>query len=397
MQFENGRFITETAADLLALGKFLGSYAAISLQSPLKDINGNLLVQAHRPLTEKFVSALRERERSSELNTLYELENSENLKNSVAEKLGRHLQQKLNTIEFSFIEQIFGKKNFPLQTVLKTALKNDFFMAQMLVALRKKEAVLEHSIEITLYALVLLLQALEESSLSLLTVMLQAALLHDMAIKDIHNWQWEDSFEEEPQEEHDRLTSSDIPDHELYQKIAPIINGHNHLADTAVEDHSNWQGLEPKLMHYVLNLVEFFFYCKRKFSGSAGEGKSETAQIFYKIAYHAEKGAFPQSLVSLLESHHRKYSSVFAYAKKIAQIENSCPHNNLAVAYPKPKVTQVLCRDNTPECKFRQVSQPINIIQNDKEIQLRLGVPLNKGWHSKCVLGEQIPKAPPEL
>lgn len=399
MEFVNERLVLKSASELFSLGKFLGSYAVLSLLSEIKD-NNSVLIKSHRPLSEKIILVLDKKEKSLASAPIYEVDLSDSLRNIVAEIFLQHIERKLKQIEFSFIEKTFGNKNFPLQNLIKSSFKNNFFFVYVLLSLYRKEANNEHLLEVSLYCLALLLEADETSDMTSWITMFQAGFLHDIGMENRSRWQELDNFD--LNDAHDRIGIRNIPDKELLDKVKDIIFEHNviqnkYSADVSIKE---WKKEDNQLLKAILNLVEFFFYLKNKnkiLSQSAGlENEKKEAQIFYQIGYHSSKGAFPQELVFLMENHYRRYLDIFSYAKQIGKIENSCRHKNLALAYPKPKVSQVLCLKNSIDCPYLLTTQPINIVTDDKE-SLLLGAVLTKGWYSKCALEKYIPLPPNEL
>lgn len=410
MEFVNERFVLKSAAELLVFGKFLNSYAALSLFHEVKDNKGNIFLQAHRSLSEKIILALSAKEKDLAEQPIYELEMSAAMRDIILSMLMRRINQKLTHIRYAFMDKTFGKYDVPLQKIVRTALGNNFFMSFITLLFYKKQSNIEHLIEVALYSLVLLLEVIEikqEGNFGLLVTMFQASFLHDVGItKD--DWKQEDDFKQIS--EHNQITLDDIPDAKLYAKLEPIINNHNALHamySTNTKDKS-WMMDDTKMLAAILNLVEYFAYTRRHAEAKEEEQKNNpqeqqpaenntATQVFYEISYNAQKGVFPPMLVSIMETHYRKYSEIFSYARTIAQLENSCLHKNLAVAYPKPKVSQMLCKDNSVYCEMRLVTQPINIVHSSVGANFRLGVPLAKGWYNKCKLEKYIPQPPREL
>lgn len=400
MEFVNERLVLKSASELFSLGKFLGSYGVLSLLSEVKD-NTTVLVKSHRPLSEKVILSLNSKEKNLASAPLYEIELSDSLRSIVVGIFLQHVERKLKQIEFSFIEKTFANKNFPLQNVIKASFKNDFFFVYVLLSLFQKEPNNEHLIEVSLYCLALLLEADEDSDITCWTTMFQAGFLHDIGMKNRRSqWQELDNFH--LNDVHDRIGIRDISDKELLDKIKDIILGHNSLENNYSDKPSikDLKKEKNKLFKAILNLVEFYFYLRNKYKISAKDtgidNENKESKIFYKIGYHCAKGAFSQELVGIMESHYHRYLSVFTYAKQIGKIENSCRYKNLALAYPKPKVSQVLCLDNSVVCPYMLTTQPINIVNTDKE-NLLLGTSIKKGWYNKCELESYIPAPPDEL
>ena len=74
---------------------------------------------------------------------------------------------------------------------------------------------------------------------------------------------------------------------------------------------------------------------------------------------------------------------------KIAQIENQCLHPPSAWAYPKPKASQVLCKNNHHTCPHYVSGWNISVISTQEAIGY-IGTNLRPGSYPKCRLEKDL-------
>jgi len=387
IDFENNIIKTENISEIQQITKFLERADIISFQNEIKSKNGNILVQADRPLTENFLKNLLLR--TDIANDCFNIKITDNLKAALTNAISKQFSTRMDLSDYSFCAYLINKKDIDFTRIIKTSLNNEPFFALVTNIFLSHYPIIDHLIEVTLMGLGLLNNikniSLENIDLSRY---FQAGMLHDYSLMEKANWETEDSFTENT--EHDKDSAIQLSGKNLPKEIAEIILTHNKLITQDI-DEDKWHSNKTELLSIILRLCEYFTFINRTSKKEDGD----LTEIIYKISFVAEKGNFPNSLINMFSEFFHKYTPIFNYGKKIASVENMCVHENLAYAYPKPKSTQLLCINNNIPCEHRLSSQPLKIV-SDTNIHNDLKT-LKSGWYYKCLFSDQLPVPPEKL
>ena len=393
MQFSNDNIFTTKISDIISFGSFIGKYEAISLQQDIKDKNGNILISAKRPLRESTLKSLLNKELASSYEISLVI--SKELRDALADKVSKEFRRIISLSDFSFPAFLFEKKNINMHRIIRVTMRNRFFMNFLTKILYENKKIKIHLLEVCAISTGLM-ASLKGSDYRYAHFMrlFQAAILHDYAISELPNWDEEEAFE--GKSKHDMESANKISGNELSSDISEIILKNNHLNqeysndDLSTED--SWFNNPVKLSSAILNLAEYYTYAKRLIG--AQNNKDEMGLVMYQIGVHTEKGYFPRQLVKILETYFRKYAVFFEYGKQIGALQNQCIHKKFALAYPKPKATQILCKNNSVPCKLRLYGQPLMVVSAEGDTWARLGEQIRPGWHDKCNLSVKLPTPP---
>ena len=389
MRYENGQFSTEHINELMAFGNFLGGLEFLSLDHEIKDAKGNILVQAKRPLRSSILKALSTR---SEQQWQFYLHNSDNFKASLTGKLIKEINARMNLAGFSFASYLLNRQRINITRIVTAAMKNEFFVGFVTLLLLKQKPIMEHLFEVALTSLGILANyKKEELQTSEMARIFQAGMLHDFTISESVYWEKDEEFQEEP--DHDKKSAEAISDKNLDPSVPDIVSTSNQLKNNylnATRDDS-WNYSMSELSAVILNLVEYYTFACRLVAEQNVE--DETARVMYLISLQAEKGYFPKPLIAIYEQFFDKYAEFFKYGEAIGAIENLCPHGPYALAYPKPKSTQVLCKNSEVPCIHRIAGKPLNVVNADNDFN-RFGEQLYPGWYEKCRFSEKLPEPP---
>ncbi|MDH5718712.1 MAG: hypothetical protein OEZ22_13890 [Spirochaetia bacterium] len=396
MQFENNNIFTTKLSDIIAFANFLGKYEAIALHQEIKDKNGNILISAKRPLNENLVKSLLKRD----LDNLGEISLviSNTLRDAIAERIYKEFQKIVNLGEFSFPAYLFEKKSLDLKRIIKVTIRNHFFLGYLIKIIFENKNIKNHLIEVSAIAVGLMANLVNKNyKYGHFMRLFQAAILHDYSITNNPNWEEEENFEGKTQ--HDIQSAHAISGNELSSDISEMILNHNHLKqsfkkDESAKEEEEWFENPVILSSVILNLVEYYTHAKRIISQQKGN-KDEMTLVSYQIALQTEMGFFPIRLLRLFESYFTKYTKFFKYGEEIAIIQNACQYKKYALAYPKPKATQILCKNSKVTCEeFRLYGQPLMVVVPESDTWIRLGENIPPGWHDKCKLSLKLPKPP---
>ncbi|MCB1199303.1 MAG: hypothetical protein KDK41_01555 [Leptospiraceae bacterium] len=400
MIFEGEDIRAERVAELAQFGTFLGGLKFVCLKEPVVDDKKNILVAAGRSLREGILNALYEREKGSPFNLT--IEKNQQLKDAVQGKVIREIEDRISLSNFSFPAYMIHTREVDVPRLVRGSLNNTAIFNYLCSLMYNNRPILGHLIEVALTSVGLLADSMIPGmkSTDFLHVFM-AGLMHDAHIVDLQDWFHKENFEGDTDNGHDGASASKISQWQIPEHLPDMIRDHNRLrkiyAHTTRSAKERWYTDVSELCGAIINMVEYFTFLRRKLTtdrDDSEEKKDEFGEILYQMSYQTEQGFFPKPLIVSFERHFQKYEKFFRYGENIAAIEAKCKFKHHAMAYPKPRSTQVLCKDHTQECPFRLSSNPINIINTENKVGSRFKTQLAPGWYDKCQLTDDLPTPP---
>ncbi|MCB1324182.1 MAG: hypothetical protein H7A21_02800 [Spirochaetales bacterium] len=134
----------------------------------------------------------------------------------------------------------------------------------------------------------------------------------------------------------------------------------------------------------LLRLARYVHDTSKKLSG-----EDFAEQLVYMIAYNGERGFFHPDLTMTVVKVYREFEAGARKMMRIAAIEKKCLFPPSALAYPKPKATQILCRNNHQECSLIVRGWDMNVVA-PMEAYGWLGETLAVGSYPKCMLAGEL-------
>ncbi len=398
MEFLDDAITTNDIHDIFRLATVLGSMEILELRESIKDDNDKVLLQSKRPLKTNLLEALDDKYKGKKFNFVIEL--TESIRLALLGLLRKDIEKKLGMFDYSFAGYLFKKSKLDMARVVKRALSKNYFVTYLISLLYGQRKIWEHLMEVALTSVGLLASVGDDDvDYSDYGVMFQAGMMHDFSISQMANWEELDSFEGTVAE-HDKESGAKIAGKDLHPAIKEIIENHSHLRVRFLDENdakiTRWYQSKTDIMSTILHVVEYFIWFNKEMP-AGGEGDGVSGSVLYQMGLLTEKGNFPYGLMRFFKLFYSKYAEVFEYGQEIGKIENACVHKLYALAYPKPKATQILCRDNLRECPNRIHSQRINIVTSVDEENNRFGSELKKGWYDKCSLSSTLPHPPESL
>ncbi|MBE7410682.1 MAG: hypothetical protein L6Q54_03130 [Leptospiraceae bacterium] len=393
MEHDGKYFFTNRVGQIYKFGEFLGNLDYLRLEDEIKDEEGRVLVQAKRPLKDTILQSLINRGLDEKLTLRFE--NTEYFESHLISMVISKSDKLLGLNSYSFPAHLLKSTEVDMDRVIRSALKNKFFLGFMILTMFNESAVLDHLFEVTLTSIGLYAtQKKDNLTYSELIHLFQAGMLHDYTTMNSVKWEEEEIFGGESN--HDALSASEIDRKEIAKEVSKIIDGHNRieLRYLNADKRDNWYSDPVELSRIILKLVEYFNFQKRLLANE----ESSTEKVMYDISLQAQKGYFPNPVIKGFVGFFNKYTEFFTYGSDIGKVENKCPHGKFALAYPKPKSTQVVCKNPEIPCKHRLASQPIKVvaIENEKH-KSRLGDHLEPGWYEKCAFSNDLPIPPNDI
>lgn len=112
-------------------------------------------------------------------------------------------------------------------------------------------------------------------------------------------------------------------------------------------------------------------------------------KLLVMFTYNAEKGLFRKDLADPMTSRFKEFDHAIKRIRIIAEIENKCKFQTSAWAYPKPKSSQILCKDRNYECPWIVNGWDLRIITPQDPFG-HIGTALEVGTYPKCALEEEL-------
>lgn len=126
------------------------------------------------------------------------------------------------------------------------------------------------------------------------------------------------------------------------------------------------------------------------FSTAKIERKEHFAEeLVYNVAYNAARGYFHKELINPLIKRFRAYEETARKVMRVAEIEQHCLFPPSAWAYPKPRASQILCKNHIMDCPKIVMGWDIHVVSTQDALGW-IGAPLKAGEYSKCSLEDEL-------
>jgi hypothetical protein len=112
-------------------------------------------------------------------------------------------------------------------------------------------------------------------------------------------------------------------------------------------------------------------------------------ELIYMLAYNMSLGYFHKDMINPVLRHFRQYEKNVKQMIRIAEIEKECLYPPSAWAYPKPRASQVLCKNRVYGCPLMEQGWDINIL-GEQEAFGWIGTSLPSGAYPKCSLENRL-------
>lgn len=135
----------------------------------------------------------------------------------------------------------------------------------------------------------------------------------------------------------------------------------------------------------ALKITRFISETYKRLSGA--ENIAEKLLIMF--TYNVEKKFFNQELANPMIARFKEYEKIVKRTRKIAELENRCIKPPSAWAYPKPKATQILCKNKEYTCPHYVAGWDINVVSSQESVGY-VGTSLRPGSYPKCKLEKEL-------
>ncbi|TGK61821.1 hypothetical protein EHQ27_18010 [Leptospira wolffii] len=116
-------------------------------------------------------------------------------------------------------------------------------------------------------------------------------------------------------------------------------------------------------------------------------------ELVYFLAYNTTRGYFNEVLANPLVNLFKQFEENVKRMRKLAEVEMQCLHPPAAWAYPKPKASQVLCKNKVWDCPNIVQGWDIHVISSQDAFGW-VGSSLNADHYPKCRLEEELDLLP---
>lgn len=154
------------------------------------------------------------------------------------------------------------------------------------------------------------------------------------------------------------------------------------------EDQSPRDDMLASVLTEALRLGRFISDARLRLTDSSNFAE----ELVYRISYNSSRGIFHEDLIKPIMSRFKEFEHEARRLAWIGDIENQCLHKPSAWAYPKPRATQILCKDDVVDCPFLVQGWDIHVIAT-QDAYGWIGKPLPKGTYHKCGLEDKMTAA----
>ncbi|TGK37986.1 hypothetical protein [Leptospira andrefontaineae] len=116
-------------------------------------------------------------------------------------------------------------------------------------------------------------------------------------------------------------------------------------------------------------------------------------ELVYFLAYNTSRGYFNEVLANPLVNLFKQFEENVKRMRKLAEVEMQCLHPPAAWAYPKPKASQVLCKNKVWDCPNIVQGWDIHVISSQEAFGW-VGSSLSADHYPKCKLEEELDSLP---
>ncbi|TGK03191.1 hypothetical protein EHQ53_07030 [Leptospira langatensis] len=116
-------------------------------------------------------------------------------------------------------------------------------------------------------------------------------------------------------------------------------------------------------------------------------------ELVYFLAYNTTRGYFNELLANPLVNLFKQFEENVKRMRKLAEVEMQCLHPPAAWAYPKPKASQVLCKNKVWDCPNIVQGWDIHVISSQEAFGW-VGSSLAADHYPKCKLEEELDSLP---
>ncbi len=405
LEFNNLKEFSKFALDNNLIG-------FIQLTEAIKDKTGNILIKEQVSIKESAMKKL------ESLDGQYEPYFKVHMNNDMLDRLGLAIAKKvtpyIDDSKNEFIKHLFDKSSSIISNYT-SFIQSSFYETRILLIFYRlmveRPEFFEYSIELALLTLGTIIQKPHPMKFIHRHAFLGGFFI-DMVFSESDYWKQPYCMEADmiqvsklssitaqnvglSDEIAQAIEGNILPEVSTDSKITPIdyeVLKRNSLllkVDRGDSDSSETDALRPEAVHLLTEAMKIARFIKETNKKLENSKEDIVEQLLVMFTYNTEKGIFLKELAYPLIARFKEFKSTVARIRKVAELENRCINPPSAWAYPKPKATQILCKNKIYTCKHFVGGWDISIV-NPQTALGYLGLPLNPGSYPKCKLEKEL-------
>lgn len=405
--------ITADSINFHELGEFkhfleeMDLIGSAQLEEPILDNSGNVLIKEGVNVKPSAISRLEQM--AGHYQPKFKITVGKDLIRAISAYLTPIIIKRLKAPRNDFILYLFEQTPLRYRSYIDAALRTH---AQVLLLLYKTSRLtpdfFNHVCDLGLLSMGLAMTA-EAHERFIFRFSFLSGIMADMALKDSDDWKDID-IDFQKRKRLNARSADFAADYDLAEEMLDAIANHaldfnrphyetfklSESAESTEETEDQVVDEEPHisaaqrdmnraLLTEVLRLARYIYETSRRIS----DAEHFAEELVYMIAYNGEKGYFHPSLIRPIIRVYRQFEEGARRMIRIAGIEKKCLYPSSAHAYPKPKATQIICRDHVMECPHIVHGWDINIVHPQVAYGW-IGETLPASNYSKCELQKEL-------
>lgn len=393
---------------------------SISLQEPILDNNGNILIKEKVLIKDSMMKKLEDLEGHylPDFKLMMNGELLKRIKFQIAKSIYKRFEDKSN----SFIHYLYRESNTELPN-FRGIILNAFCTRNLTLVffriLLEKPAFFNHCADLALLSMGSVIQ--KHMGIKMVNrYSFLAGLLADLALIDTEYWKR--GLSGNHTSKYTKLSTTVVETLNLPYEIIDAINGHPILElvmDTGDDSFSinvdlikngtmlkeiiatdasgnedskegspGDEGVGERTVEVATEALRIGRYIMENIKTTVDK-EHISEKLLVMFTYNTEKGFFKKEIANLMIKQFKMFDSVIKRIRIISEIENKCRFPQSAWAYPKPKAAQILCKDRKYECPLIVGGWDIKVIQLQNAFGY-IGTNLPAGSYPKCALEEEL-------
>lgn len=163
----------------------------------------------------------------------------------------------------------------------------------------------------------------------------------------------------------------------------------NDVVDDEMLNNINKPILSDKAVQVIAESIKFsryIFYLYQKIE----DREHLYEEVSFRVAYTSKLGFFDYHLLKPVIKRFRDLELEMRNLMLVAGIERKCLYPPSAWAYPKPRATQIICRDRVVNCPYIKLGWDLFVVK-EQEPYGWIGTSLKEGRYFKCKLEDLLP------
>lgn len=392
----------DSLKDVTLFAHYLGNYNLLEFYNPVIIKKNQILIQKGKSLTPRLLENLQSRP-AAELPSSFEFHLSPELRAQLKKKLSEKVFLNGDKLSLQIRKELIRLTGIDLDQLIDAVFENHELLLLFTRYSQQHQRVLIHLGEVAVFSAALTKYVIDKRNkthdpatyIRAQKVAFIAGLLHDIGWIDEPYVSTYDLYLPEGDAHVDRgmdFIARNFP------KMDPFIVGvvaDHHRAEPVWRDTlgslTNIRELIKEAVCFADNLLGEI-YAALNPGQAEGNGGQLLEKAFFNIGQAIGEGFYHPEIAGVIHEINDRLKKVLRYAREVGRLEAECPYQ-VAVAYPAPKCTSVICGGKVFSCPQIDSSQKITIFrESGRAGQSRKR--LAPGEYPKCKLAARLPAYP---